>query len=219
MLGGYKGAIQTDGLETYNTHFKNNPDVILSGCMAHARRGFEKLFKQTKDPVAEKTLNEIAKLYIIESKIRDAGYYKDLKFDTIVSIRRQESKPILDSLHIYLNNLLPTIPHEIGVGKPIRYMLGEWDKLIRYIDNGEIFIDNNHVENSIRPVALGRKNWLFADVPEGAGASAFYYSLLQTFKVNNKNPYDSAIQFFNKLPTCNTPNDAETIFLNIMQWG
>lgn len=218
MLSKYKGVIQADGLETYNTHFKNNPNVILSGCMAHARRGFEKLFKQTKDPIAERILKEIAKLYIIETKIRKAEYYKDLKFDMIVSIRQSEAKPILDSLYIYLNNLIPTIPHEIGVGKPIRYMLNEWNKLIKYLDNGEIFIDNNHVENAVRPIALGRKNWLFADVPEGAEASAFYYSLLQTFKANGKNPYVSAIQFFKNLPTCNTPDDAETLFLKIMGW-
>ncbi|MCB1143296.1 MAG: transposase, partial [Leptospiraceae bacterium] len=106
-----------------------------------------------------------------------------------------------------------------GLRVAVNYALKEWKKIILYLDNGEIYIDNNLVENAIRPFVLGRKNWLFADVPEGAEASAMYLSILQTFKANGLNPQDAAIEFFSKLPTCNTSEEAETLFKSILGWG
>ena len=87
------------------------------------------------------------------------------------------------------------------------------------MDNGYIFIDNNLVENSVRPFALGRKNWLFSGVPEGAEASAFYYSLLQTFKANNLNAMNATLKFFQNLPSCQSTEDVKELFGKIMGWG
>ena len=215
----FNGVVQSDGLETYNTHFKNNPDVILAGCMAHARRKFEEVFKNSKDEVSEKTLYWMRKLYIIEDKIRKHDYLKKGMVDKIVEIRQTESRPILENLKNYLLEKKPTIPVHFGSGRAIRYFLNEYPKLIKYLDNGYIFIDNNLVENSVRPFALGRKNWLFSGVPEGAEASAFYYSLLQTFKANNLNAMNATLKFFQNLPSCQSTEDVKELFGKIMGWG
>ncbi|NBO72826.1 IS66 family transposase, partial [bacterium] len=206
-LDDFNGVIQTDGLETYNTHFKNNPDVILAGCMAHARRKFEDAYKQGKDKIAEKVLYYMRKLYAIEDKIRKQEYLKKGLVDKIVEIRQKEAKPILEYLHDHLSEIRSGLPESIGVGRAIRYFLNEYPKLCKYLDNGYIYIDNNLVENSVRPFVLGRKNWLFSDVPEGAHASAFYYSLIQTFKVNNLNVMDACFQFFSNLPECKSQDE------------
>jgi transposase len=218
-INGFKGVIQTDGLETYNTHFKNNPDIILAGCMAHARRKFEEIFKSSKDEVSGKVLYWIRKLYIIEDRIRKQDYLKKGMVDKIAEIRRMESQPILENLKNYLLEKKPTIPVHFGSGRAIRYFLNEYPKLIKYLDNGYIYIDNNLVENSIRPFALGRKNWLFSGVPEGAEASAFYYSLLQTFKANNLNAMNASLEFFQNLPLCQSTEDVKVLFKKIMGWG
>ena len=218
-LHGYLGAIQTDGLKTYNAHFKNHPDIILAGCMAHARRKFEEVFKQSKDEISEKVLYYIRKLYAIEDRIRKQDYLKKGMLDRIVEIRRSEAKPILEHLKNYLLEKRPTAPTEFGSGRAVSYFLKEYPKLIKYLNNGYIYIDNNLVENSVRPFVLGRKNWLFSGVPEGAEASAFYYSLLQTFKANNLNPMKACLDFFENLPLCHTTYDAKELFLKIMGWG
>ena len=218
-LNDFNGVIQTDGLETYNTHFKNHPDVILAGCMAHARRKFEDAFKQGKDKTAEKVLYYMRKLYATEDKIRNQEYLKKGLIDKIVEIRQKEAKPILEYLHKHLSEIRSGLPESVGVGRAIRYFLNEYPKLCKYLDNGYIYIDNNLVENSVRPFVLGRKNWLFSGVPEGAEASAFYYSLIQTFKLNNLNTMDACFQFFSKLPECKSPDEAKSLFLKILGWG
>ena len=220
-LKDYRGVIQTDGLETYNTHFKNNPDVVLVGCMAHARRKFEDRYKQSKskDEIAGKVLYYMRKLYAIEDKIRKQDYLKRGMVDKIVEIRQAESKPILEYIKNYLLEKKSGVPESFGVGKAIQYFLNEYPKLIKYLDNGYIYIDNNLVENSVRPFVLGRKNWLFSGVPEGAEASAFYYSLLQTFKANNLNPMNACLEFFQNLPSCESTEDVKRLFCKILGWG
>jgi transposase len=220
-LKDYRGVIQTDGLQTYNTHFKNNPDVILVGCMAHARRKFEDRYKQSesKDEIAEKVLYYMRKLYAIEDKIRKQDYLKRRMVDKIVEIRWTESRPILEHIKNYLLEKKSGIPERFGVGRAIQYFLNEYPKLIKYLENGYIYIDNNLVENSVRPFVLGRKNWLFSGVPEGAEASAFYYSLLQTFKANNLNPMNASLDFFQNLPSCETTEDVKRLFCKILGWG
>ena len=159
------------------------------------------------------------KLYATEDKIRNQDYLKKGLIDRIVEIRQKEAKPILEYLHGYLSQIRSGLPESVGVGRAIRYFLNEYPKLCKYLDNGYIYIDNNLVENSVRPFVLGRKNWLFSDVPEGAEASAFYYSLIQTFKLNNLNTMDACFQFFSKLPECKSPDEAKSLFLKILGWG
>ena len=219
FLNGYEGFIQADGLATYNAHLKETPEILLAGCLAHVRRKFENSFKASNEKSAEKILFTIKKLYDVEKKIRNHDYYRNGNFEEIVKIRQRESKPLMDHLYNQILMESQNPKKSNGLRVAVNYALKEWKKIILYLDNGEIYIDNNLVENAIRPFVLGRKNWLFADVPEGAEASAMYLSILQTFKANGLNPQDAAIEFFSKLPTCNTSEEAETLFKSILGWG
>lgn len=180
--------------------------------MAHARREFEKIWKACKNPIALDILNRIRELYKVEDEIRKKGLFGNKMFSEIVQIRQEKSKPILDSLYIHLQNLLSSSAGTLDPGKAIRYTLGQWGKLVLYLTHGEIYIDNNLVENAIRPFVLGRKNWLFSGSPDGASASAFWYSLLQTAKANDKDPYKFLLQFLKGLPLCQTSQDCEKLF-------
>ncbi len=219
FLKGYNGIIQADGLATYNAHLKENPDIILAGCFAHVRRKFEKVFKVSKEKSAEKILYTIGKLYEVEKRIRNLEYYKKGKFEEIVKIRQRDSKPLMEHLYKLIEEESKNSKKSDGLRIAVNYAIKEWPKINHYLENGELYIDNNYVENAIRPFVVGRKNWLFADVPEGAEASAMFLSILQTFKVNGLNPQNAAMNFFAKLPSCNTQNDAETLFKSIIGWA
>lgn len=214
----YHGIIQTDGYTSYDAHFRGNQNILHGGCMAHVRRGFEKLWKANKDPVAFEFLNQIRKLYKIEEEIREKELLKKGMLSEIVHIRQEKAKPILDAMYIKMQELLPKTVDTLGIGKAIRYTLGQWDKLVLYLSHGEVYIDNNLVENAIRPFVLGRKNWLFSGSPDGAAASAFWYSLLQTAKANGKDPYQFLLHFLKGLPLCQTSIECEKLFSDSMGW-
>jgi len=184
FMSGYQGIVQTDGYAGYNI-FDNWPGVTHVGCMAHARRMFTDAEKANggKDKNILQVLNIIRKLYRYESDARDQGF----PLKTINDMRQSNSKPVLDNLHSLLTSLsIETNPGGY-VGKAVNYTLGQWEKLSKYIDDGRIPIDNNMVENAIRPFVIGRKNWLFSDSPDGAHASAFFYSLLITAQAQKIN--------------------------------
>jgi transposase len=215
----YNGIIQTDGYTSYDANFRDNENILHAGCMAHARREFEKIWKINKNPIARNILNQIRSLYKIEDEIRTLGLFQKEMFSEIVSIRQEKAKPILDALYIYLQDLSTKSEGTLDLGKAIRYMLGQWDKLVLYLHHGEVYIDNNLVENAIRPFVLGRKNWLFSGSPDGASASAFWFSLIQTAKANGKDPYKFLLQFLKSLPLCQTPQDCEKLFYDSIEWG
>ena len=170
-LEGYTGIIQTDGYISYDTHFKGNTNILHAGCMAHARRGFEKLWKKNKNQIAGDILKRIRELYKIEEEIRNQGLFQNKMFSEIVRIRQDRAKPILDALYINLQDLSTKSDATLGLGDAIRYTIGQWDKLVLYLSHGEVYIDNNLVENAIRPFVFGRKNWLFSGSPDGASAN------------------------------------------------
>ncbi len=103
--------------------------------------------------------------------------------------RQQEAQPILDRLRVWLDDVLPQVPPASATGKALNYLHNEWDKLIRYLDDGCLEIDNNGAENTIRSFVVGRKNWLFSASVKGVKASANLYSLIETAKVNGLEPY------------------------------
>jgi transposase len=218
-LKGYTGIIQTDGYTSYDAHFRGKENILHAGCMAHARREFEKLWKANKNSIAGNILNQIRALYKIEDEIRTQGLFQKEMFSEIVHIRQEKAKPILDALYIYLQDLATKSDGTLDLGKAIRYTLGQWDKLVLYLYHGEVYIDNNLVENAIRPFVLGRKNWLFSGSPDGAFASAFWYSLLQTAKANGKDPYKVLLHFLKGLPLCQTSQDCEKLFFDSMGWS
>jgi hypothetical protein len=174
ILTGFQGVLQTDGYEVYNLLFKNNPNVTLAACMAHVRRKFNEAVNY--DAVrAKHVVGEIAKLYQVEKKIRENPQLTELE---ICQRRLLEASPVLDKLKSYLveeyGKVLPSSP----IGKAIAYTLKLWDKLTVYLLHGQLQIDNNWIENMIRPIALGRKNYLFAGSHAAAQNAAMLYSFL-----------------------------------------
>ena len=180
ILENIKGYLQSDGYAVYN-HYVTNESVVHLACWAHARRYFEQSLDQDKVR-SEHVLLVIQKLYAIERELKEATS-EDRKKQ-----RLEKSLPIINELGKWLfresNNVLP----KSSIGKAINYTKNLWDSLQSYLYDGDLHIDNNLVENSIRPNALGRKNYLFAGSHEGAQRTAMFYSFFGTCKLNGVNP-------------------------------
>ncbi len=182
LLKNYKGHLQTDGYNVYNI-FKQNNDITVMHCMAHARRMF---FEAQLNDVSRSivALDYFQQLYAIERSARE----QKLSVEQIQQERQRKSAPILHQLNQWMkNNLMEVLPKS-PIGKAIAYTLERWKELCIYITDGKLNIDNNPVENSIRPIAIGRKNYLFAGSHDAAARSAMLYSLLGTCKLNDINP-------------------------------
>ncbi len=183
ILEGFKGYLQTDGYAVYDKYAKKE-DVTHVACMAHARRYFDKALTNDKEK-AEYVLLKIQKLYQIEKFAKE----NKLDFEQIKELRLKEALPIFNELGKYLyDNLNTTLPKS-PIGKAISYMLARWKSLMAYMYDGALNIDNNLVENSIRPTAIGRKNYLFAGSHSGAEKAAMFYTFFGSCKINNINPY------------------------------
>jgi transposase len=181
FLSGFKGYLQSDGYSVYD-HFQSK-NITLTACMAHARRYFEHALDQDKQK-ADHALGLIRKLYAIESKAREQNMSADQRF----AIRQKESVPVLEELGTWLKAQLSTMLPKSAIGKAIAYSLGLWDRLCLYTTDGILEIDNNLIENKIRPIALGRKNYLFAGSHEAAQRSAIIYSFFATCQLHGINP-------------------------------
>jgi transposase len=185
FLKDFQGAIQADGWHVYERVGKRN-DIILLGCLAHVRRKFEEAQDNDRSR-AGYVLSEIQKLYAVERKARE-----QLNYDERKTLRENESKPILQNLKTWLLENAPESNSKVlpksKIGKAISYVLGMWHRIERYLEDGRYEIDNNWVENSIRPVALGRKNYLFAGSHDAAQRAAMIYSLLATCKKKDIEP-------------------------------
>jgi transposase len=180
LLKSFEGHLQTDGYGVYDT-FAKLPGITALGCMAHARREFFES-KDNNAPLAEYALAEIGKLYAIEREV------KGMEVDQILRIRRQRAVPILQGLKSWMDIQYPKVLPSSKIGKALYYSMIRWDKLSNYTQAGHLQIDNNPVENSIRSIAIGRKNYLFAGSHEGAKWAAVLYSLMGSCKKNNIEP-------------------------------
>ncbi len=187
FLDGYHGYVQTDGYQGYNV-LDGNQDIIQVGCMAHVRRKFDEVIKANrksgnqKKLAAEEALGYIRQLYALEKEAKE--WTPDARY----LMRQEKAKPIMEAFGDWLWETYPQTPPKGLLGKAIKYALNQWDRLNVYLENGILRPDNNLAENAIRPFVVGRKNWLFAGSPEGARASALFYSLIETAKINNLNP-------------------------------
>jgi transposase len=182
ILKEFKGYLQTDGYIAYD-NLENRENIIPLACMAHARRKFEHALDNDKER-SEKALGYFKTLYAVESHARELG----LSPDQIKELRQEKSIPVLDEMEAWLKeDITYTLPKS-GIGKAFEYNTKLWPRLRRYVEDGRLQIDNNLIENSIRPVALGRKNYLFAGSHEGAKRMAMIYSLLATCKIRNIEP-------------------------------
>jgi hypothetical protein len=181
-LKDYRGILQTDGYAGYN-NLRAKDDIVSIGCWAHCRRHFTDVIKITSSAgKAHEVVKWLGKLYQIEEDARKFN----LSFTDRKELRQAQAPPILEAIHKLLTKSTP-LPKST-LGKAIAYALNHWEYLIKYIDHGEAEIDNNLIENQIRPFALGRKNWLFIGNEEAARTAAFFYSIIQTCRLNNIDP-------------------------------
>lgn len=191
LLEGFSGTLQTDGYAGYNKVCREN-NIIRIGCWDHARRKFvdavkgmsTKQNRSTKVSKADVALSKIRKLYAIEDNI------KSLSPKERYEQRQQQSLPILKDLNSWLEKNISKLPKDSLTYTAMYYTLNQWETLIRYCENGHLRISNVLAENAIRPMAVGRRNWLFSDTPKGAQGSATCYSLIETAKANGLEPYD-----------------------------
>jgi transposase len=185
ILGKFEGILQTDGYGGYNIQ-RVNTKIVSIGCFAHARRKFTDVIKVTATKTsgkAHKGLSFINKLYRIERKARD----EKLSHPERHELRQKEATPILSEIKAWLDKSILTVAPKSAIGKAIAYSLNQWPYLEAYAHHGEVEIDNNLVENLIRPFALGRKNWLFVGNERGGAAAGIIYSLIQTCILNGVN--------------------------------
>jgi transposase len=184
ILQNFQGYLQTDGYSGYEA-FDKRPGITLLHCMAHARRKFVDAINNDKER-AEHALAMFQQLYDIERRIKQA----EKTGDAIVAVRQQEALPILQNMKTWMQEEYPKIiVKKSTIAQAMSYCLPRWDKLCIYTTDARLNIDNNPVENAIRPVAVGRKNYLFAGSHDAAGRAAMVYSLMATCKLHHINPY------------------------------
>jgi transposase len=195
MLKDFKGHLQTDGYTVYD-FFKESEDVTVLHCMAHARRKFYEALANDK-PRAEYALEQFGLLYAIERKAKEAAFTHEQR----LALRRHEAIPILQQMGKWMQEQYVMVLPKSSIGKALGYSIERWNELMIYTGDGKLNIDNNPVENSIRPVAIGRKNYLFAGSHEAAQRSAMLYSLLGTCKLHGINPFLWLREVLNRIAT------------------
>jgi transposase len=203
FLMGFKGFLQTDAYPGYYWA-QDSKDIIAVGCHAHARRPFAQLAKLSKTPgLAHEAVKFYSQLYAIEKEAREKNLSSQARFE----LRNQKSRPILNLFKEWLDYHLTKTSEQGKIGQAIRYCLKNWDQLNHYLKDGRIEIDNNLIENAIRPFAVGRKNWLFSGSPAGARAGATFYSLIETCKANGIEPYKYFCSMLNRIRLCQSEED------------
>ena len=194
FLAGWHGHLCVDDYAGYKALFKGGAVVEL-GCMAHARRKFFDLAQASGSPIAARVLRHIARLYRIEAmaKGQDA--------DARRRLRARHAKPRLRLFHAWLLKTRAQVPNGSGTAKAIDYSLKRWEALARYAETGHLPIDNNVVENAIRPIAVGRKGWLFTGSERAGKRAASIQTLLGTARLNGIDPAAWLKDTLEKLPT------------------
>lgn len=183
MLKNFNGRLQTDGYVVYES--LNNPNITHINCMAHARREFDEA--KSNDAVrASYVLTQMQELYAIERRAKELNLSHRQRYE----LRQQESAPLLQGLEQWFKENMVQVVPKSPIGKAIAYSLSRWEKLSYYATDGEVNIDNNPVENTIRPLAVGRKNYLFAGSHQAAQRAGEFYSLLNTCKLNGIEPWE-----------------------------
>jgi transposase len=187
LLKGCRGHLHADGYSGFNRLYEPalpgaDPPLIEVACLAHARRYFEKVFKNTGSPLAQNVLERMRQLFDIEREIR--GRSPSERRD----LRQTHAKPIWTDLHALLERAQAQSSTTSKLAEAIQYSLKRWTALTRYLDNGHLEIDNNAAERAIKPVAISRKNWLFAGSDAGGKRAATIYTLIETARLNGIDP-------------------------------
>ena len=194
FLAGWCGHLMVDDFSGYKALFAEG--VIELGCLAHARRKFFDLNAAQANPIALEALNRIAALYVIEANARNMTVKARTQW------RQEQAQPLLNSMHDWLRQTRVMVANGSGLAKAIDYSLKRWPALSRYATDGRLPIDNNPVENIIRPIAIGKKNWLFTGSERAGKRAAAIQTLLGTAKLNGLDPAAWLRDTLEKLPTC-----------------
>lgn len=199
MLAGFNGQLQTDGYEAYETLNKvrareNQPLLSLLGCWAHARRKFFEALEE--DRRAAWFVRQIAQLYGVEAELRKSRAGPALR----QARRAAEAKPILARIRKAIDVVRPKVLPKNRLGQALGYAHEQWLKLLRYVEDGRLEIDNNLIENAIRPTAIGKKNFLFIGHPSAGWRSAVIYSILGSCRRRGINPYEYLRDILQRLP-------------------
>ena len=189
LLEGFNGYLQCDGYSAYGKYAREHESIKTLGCMAHARRKFKEAESEGQAPLT--ILRGIAKLYGIEKRLRET----DSDAEEIYTIRQQESVPLLEGLYERILQIRKEVLPRSLTGRACDYALGQWEELTCYVEDGHLQIDNNLIENAIRPSALGKKNWLFIGHPSAGERSAIIYSIVVSCERHGIDPtqYLSAV--------------------------
>jgi len=189
LLMGYEGTLLVDGYAAYPAIARGSPGLRLAHCMAHVRRKFVEIEKFYPNE-CKVVLDLIGKLYAVERSAPPLAALEgaDLKhaLDVRLALRREQSRPLMDQIRAWALGL--SVLRESVLRKAVEYMLERWDGLTRFLEDPRVPLDNNLLERSLRPIALGRKNHLGSKSPEGARATAILYSLIETAKLSGVDP-------------------------------
>lgn len=193
FLGEWRGELVCDDYGGYKAGFQLG--IAEVGCMAHARRKFFELHQSGKSLIAEQALKSIGQLYEIEAQ------GAELCPEERQRLREQQARPIAQMLHAWMTAYRIKVPDGTGIARALDYSLKRWAALTRYLGDGRLPIDNNWIENQIRPIALGRKNWLFAGSQRAGRRAAAVMSLIQSAKMSGHDPYVYLKDVLTRLPT------------------
>lgn len=194
FLADWQGKLVTDDYSGYKQSFKQG-GITEIACMAHARRKFYELHVANQSEIAAQALASFKALYAIEAEA------KDLTAKEKEQRRQEKARPILEKLHDWMQAQRTLVPDGSGTVKALNYSLKRWAALTRYLEDGCVPIDNNHIEQQIRPLALGRKNWLFADSLRAGQRAAAVMTLIQSAKLNGHEPLAYLGDILERLPT------------------
>lgn len=209
----FKGYLQCDGSAGYETAFKTNPDVRLVNCMAHIRRDFEHALGENKKE-AEYGLAQIQYMYRIEHCCDKAG----LSSDGRKAKRRELTRPIMEAMKTWMETEGIKYSPQSLIGKAVSYAYTRWDNMMRCLEDGRLLLDNNLAENAIRPITLGRKNYLFCGNHEAAVNMSVICSLLATCKAHDVNPRDYLKDIIAQMPYHKKSADEELLNLLPHKW-
>ena len=213
FLNGFKGYLQSDAYSGYDW-IEKVEDICSVKCFAHARRYFADCAKLSKKAgLATQALVFFKNLYAIEKQAREDQLSTEKRY----ALRKQYAPNILNQFKQWLDDHLPKVPPQQKLGQAIQYSLRHWKELNHYLKDGKIEIDNNLVENAIRPFAVGRKNWLFCGSPRGAKAGAILYSLLETCKANNVDPYRYFTTMLHRIRSSTSDEDYRQLLPQFIQ--
>ena len=207
-LAGFTGILQVDGYAGYRA-LAERGGVQLAFCWAHVRRRFYELAAAGPAPIASEALERIAELYAVETEIRGRSA------DERRTQRQEKSRPIIDDLEPWLRAKLGQISQKTKLAEAIRYALSRWDGLTRFLDDGRIEIDSNVVERSIRPIALNRKNALFAGSDGGGEHWAVIASLIETCKLCGAEPLNYLTDVITKIVNGHPNSQID----DLLPWG